>query len=417
MKKFNLLLIVLLLPLFTNGLLAQNLNQYIRLVLTSYSYYNVGSTLSEQANLVLYNNSSYSIAVNKFYVSKSQEEGPFYKVDGSAQIFPNSSDTYTLYYDNKSSSPYLKMGEWFVEIVYTTINDYKQYTKKFKKKANYFSTNMELEAIDENNQNPPNNIIEGIIIDDLCYDLDITTKEAKFRDNPQERYSGEITIPESIHYEGNDYIVSSIKSNTFSNNWNVTSVSIPRTVKTIESAAFYICLKMTRLRIADGLETVGDNAFYNCNGLSTIILPNTVKTIGQNAFCACYGLTTVVLGDGLSKIGYRAFQYCNKLLDLYCYAYNAPDASLSFDSSIRNATLHVPSSSLSRYRSNYYWRDFNSIKAITENDPKPTGIKGIKVDSIKDDTLYSLSGIILNSPHKGINIHRKNGRVQKFITK
>jgi len=157
MKKFKLLLIFLLLPLFTNGLLAQNLNQYIRLVLTSHSYYNVGATLSESVNLVLYNNSSYSIGLKKFYVYKSLNEAPFYKVDGVGdgfQIYPNSNNTYTPSYTHQSSSPYLQMGEWFVEVVYTNINDYKQYTKKFKKKANTFSTNMELEEISEGGSNP-----------------------------------------------------------------------------------------------------------------------------------------------------------------------------------------------------------------------------------------------------------------------
>lgn len=414
MKKFNLFLLFLLLPLFTNGILAQNLNQYISLVLTSYSCYNVGTTLSEGVNLVLYNNSSYSISVNKFYVFKSQEEGPFYKEDGSIQIYPNSNYTFTPSYTHQSGSPYLKMGEWFVEVVYTNVNDYKQYTKKFKKKANYFSTNMVLEAIDEDNHNPSdNNIIEGIIIDEFCYDLNTTTKEAKFRKNPQRGYSGEIIIPESIHYDGNDYIVTSIKSNTFSNNWDVTSVNIPRTVKNIESSGFYVCLKMTQLQIADGLETIGDNAFYNCNGLSIVTLPNTVKTIGQNAFASCFGLKTVVLGAGVYQIGYYAFQRCENLLDFYCYAYNVPDATLSFDYSVKNATLHVPSSSLSRYKGNHNWYDFKRIIAITDNDPNPTGINVVENAKDNNTTIYDLNGVRQNEPQKGINII--NGK--KYVKK
>ena len=403
MKKFNLLLVFLLFTLFTDGLLAQNLNQNIRLVLTSYSCNNIGATLYEQVNLVLYNNSSYSISVNKFYVSKSQDEDPFYKVDGTWQINPNGNNTYTPSYTHQSSSPYLKMGIWFVEVVYTNVNDNKQYTKKFKKKANTFSTNMELEAIDEDNSSD-NNIIEGIIINNLCYDLDTTTKEAKFRNNPQERYSGEIIIPESIHYDGNDYIITSIKSNTFSNNWDVISVTIPKTVKKIESSAFYVCLKMTQLEIADGLETIGDNAFYNCNGLSIVTLPNTVKTIERSAFASCYGLKTVVLGAGVSQIGYYAFQNCNKLVDFYCYAYQPPYALLSFDSSVKNATLHVPSSSLSSYRYSSDWNEFKNIIAITENDTNPTRINIVENTPNHNTIIYDLNGVRQSEPKKGINI-------------
>ena len=375
MKKFNLLLVFLLFTLFTDGLLAQNLNQNIRLVLTSYSCNNIGATLYEQVNLVLYNNSSYSISVNKFYVSKSQDEDPFYKADDTYQINPNGNNTYTPSYTHQSSSPYLEMGIWFVEVVYTNVNDNKQYTKKFKKKANTFSTNMELEAIDEDNSSD-NNIIEGIIINNLCYDLDTTTKEAKFRNNPQERYSGEIIIPESIHYDGNDYIITSIKSNTFSNNWDVTSVTIPRTVKKIESSAFF----------------------------SIVTLPNTVKTIERSAFASCYGLKTVVLGAGVSQIGYYAFQNCNKLVDFYCYAYQPPYALLSFDSSVKNATLHVPSSSLSSYRYSSDWNEFKNIIAITENDTNPTRINIVENTPNHNTIIYDLNGVRQSEPKKAINI-------------
>ena len=380
----------------------------------NYSGYNVGTTISEQVNLVLYNDSPHSISVNKFCVSKSQTEDPFSKVIGEIQIYPNSSYTFTTSYIHQSSSPYLKMGGWIVEVVYTNLNDNKQYTKKFRKKANTFSTNMVLEEISEDNPNPSeNSIIEGVIIDGFCYDLDTTTKEAKFRSKPLDRYSGDIIIPEFIHYDGNDYIITSIKSSTFSNNWDVTSVSIPKTVKNIEQSAFYVCPKMTQLQIADGLVTIGDNAFFNCNGLSIVTLPNTVKTIGNKAFYACYGLKTVVLGTGVSQIGSNAFYNCNKLLDFYCYAYSVPDATLSFDSSVKNATLHVPSSSLYSYRMDFDWDDFKSIVAITVNDPKPTGINSVKNSKNKNTIIYDLNGVRQPEVKKGVNII--NG--QKVIVK
>lgn len=77
-------------------------------------------------------------------------------------------------------------------------------------------------------------------------------------------YEGSIIIPEKITYEGVEYTVTRIASETFYECLNLTSVVIPNTVTSI-----------------------GGRAFYGCTGLTSISIPNSVTKIEYEAFDCC----------------------------------------------------------------------------------------------------------------------------------
>ena len=56
------------------------------------------------------------------------------------------------------------------------------------------------------------------------------------------KYSGDITIPQSVPYEGNTYRVTSIRNSAFEYCYDLTSVEIPNSVTSIEWSAFYGCI-------------------------------------------------------------------------------------------------------------------------------------------------------------------------------
>eukprot|EP01063_Lacrimia_lanifica_P018601 TRINITY_DN254_c0_g4_i1.p1 TRINITY_DN254_c0_g4~~TRINITY_DN254_c0_g4_i1.p1 ORF type:complete len:1880 (+),score=323.52 TRINITY_DN254_c0_g4_i1:541-5640(+) len=94
----------------------------------------------------------------------------------------------------------------------------------------------------------------------------------------------------------------------------VKAISIPPTVKRIDSEAFYGCGFLESVEIADGkLDVISDHAFANCTLLKSIRVPHGVTRIEPGAFTECVSLTDVELPDGLLYIGARAFEMCMML--------------------------------------------------------------------------------------------------------
>ena len=93
-----------------------------------------------------------------------------------------------------------------------------------------------------------------------------------------------ITIPSSV---------TSIGSRAFYGCTSLTSITIPSSVTSIGSSAFYKCTKLTSVTIPEGVTSIGNSAFYKCTGLKSIIIPESVTFIGQDAFYNCISLKTI----------------------------------------------------------------------------------------------------------------------------
>ena len=59
--------------------------------------------------------------------------------------------------------------------------------------------------------------------------------------------------------------------------------------------------------------TIGDEAFMNCENLTGITIPDTVTSINYCAFQYCTGLKSVYVGSGLQNVGIFAFDDCSAL--------------------------------------------------------------------------------------------------------
>ena len=140
--------------------------------------------------------------------------------------------------------------------------------------------------------------------------------------------------------------VTSIGEHAFLGCVNMTSVSIPASVTSIDNAAFLANQELGAITVAagnqtfdsrnncnaiirkadntlmigckgtvipDGVTSIADRAFYICSGLTDISIPNSVTSIGATAFWGCTSLQSVAIGSGLASIDPSAFNSCHNL--------------------------------------------------------------------------------------------------------
>lgn len=129
---------------------------------------------------------------------------------------------------------------------------------------------------------------------------------------------GDITIPDGVK---------SIENYAFGNNFNVTSVVIPKSLVSMEGNVFSYCMSLKEIKVSKN-----NQYFSSENGIlydkkkkvllqcpremeGDIIIPETVVKIGDNAFFNCYYLTSISIPESVTSIGKYAFHFCLRLLN------------------------------------------------------------------------------------------------------
>lgn len=125
-------------------------------------------------------------------------------------------------------------------------------------------------------------------------------------------------------YKGNDahvdiptnIPVSVLNDFLFKNHTEITSVTIPNTVKEIGGFIFDGCTGLKTVTIPDSVESMWQYAFTRTS-LVEIELPGSIKHIIPFAFFDSKDLRTVRLNEGTEKILAWAFKGCESLTDVY----------------------------------------------------------------------------------------------------
>ena len=130
----------------------------------------------------------------------------------------------------------------------------------------------------------------------------------------QEKYV--MTYEKRKVVEGDDYQVTGIAANAFSNNTRITSITIPETVRTIGSNSFAGCTNLKTVVLPEYLDRIEDSAFYNCRMLREIEIPNTVSYIGSQAFYYCSSLQQINIPTNITTIYQATFFQCYNLKEV-----------------------------------------------------------------------------------------------------
>lgn len=205
-------------------------------------------------------------------------------------------------------------------------------------------------------------------------------------------YSSDVVIPESVNYNGKDYIVNAIDEKAFYNCSSLTSVTIPNTITTIGNYSFYGCSGLSSLTIGKSVTSIGNNAFSRCDNLkelnwnaincssngnmstsnietvtigsevevlpngfvigskiTEVTIPNSVTSIVGSAFYNCSGLASLTIGNSVTSIGNYSFYGCNNLISVIIPNSVTSIAPCAFShcSKLKNVTLPNSLSSIS----------------------------------------------------------------------
>ena len=71
--------------------------------------------------------------------------------------------------------------------------------------------------------------------------------------------------------------------------------------------------KPTDVSIKEGIRKIAREAFSYCRNLTSVIIPKSVTEIGSEAFYGCANLTSVTIPDSVTSIGENAFAFCDSL--------------------------------------------------------------------------------------------------------
>ena len=276
------------------------------------------------------------------------------------------------------------------------------------------------------------------------------TVSVTYRDTDYDNYSGYVTIPSSVTYDGTTYSVTGIGSLAFkgtNDGGHLTGVTIPSTVTTIDSFAFWLqhnltavilpanltnigsyafcwCEAITGITIPNSVTTVGESAFSQCRALAnvtvgrglteipkecfyntaltSVTIPDNITKIGNNAFESCLSLSTVTLGNGLTSMGTNVFNNCTALATVYSRRLTPPTLTSSTFTSAHYSSVkvYVPNSALSTYKAANYWKNFTSLTSTNYDFIvdglyyRKTGSNTVEV-TYKDENYNSYSGGII----------------------
>lgn len=205
-------------------------------------------------------------------------------------------------------------------------------------------------------------------VDGFYYDVvslsDLTCKVTS-GDN---KYAGDIVIPNKVNYSNKTLTVVEIGEYAFSQCEEMTGITIPNTIISIGNDAFNRCSKLKHVKIEDGetrlklgenkyyykglflfspltsvylgrnllykyspfeekegikdltignsVTEIGSSEFFGCSGLTNVTIPNSVTEIGSSAFYGCSGLTNVTIPNSVTYIGEFAFSDCSGLTNV-----------------------------------------------------------------------------------------------------
>lgn len=182
-----------------------------------------------------------------------------------------------------------------------------------------------------------------------------------------------ITIPEGI---------TEIREGTFRRCESLESIIIPESVSSIDERAFMECYSLTSVTIPNSVTSLGKQLFYDCFSLTSVTIPNSVTSLGDYMFYNCSSLTSVTIPNGLTSIEKSMFFGCNSLKTISIPNGVTTISENAFNGCTSLSTITIPNNVTTIGKCAFY--DCTGLTSI--NIPN-------SVTTISDDTFYNCTSL------------------------
>lgn len=129
--------------------------------------------------------------------------------------------------------------------------------------------------------------------------------------------------------------MTTIPERTFGDQWQLDSITIPPSIKTIDIAAFFGCKNLQHVIISGSNVEVGPLAFGGCSTLSDVQFDDSVKFSALNPFAYNYELDTFTLQRVINQTKLNG---AGTHIDLFGYATMHNITEITIPSQIENIT-------------------------------------------------------------------------------
>lgn len=194
-------------------------------------------------------------------------------------------------------------------------------------------------------------------------------------------------------------------------------------IATIAGYAFSNCESLKSVKLKN-VSTISTYAFGGCFALESITLEGLTTAIGREAFKNCVALNSITLPESVTTLERGTFSGCTNLSKIICKATVPPTAVYNSSSTYNNTfyevntsecILYVPKGTVEDYKTAEGWKEFTHIEELSD---EPTSINVIGTGEAAEVERYTVDGMRISQPQKGINIVKmSDGTVKKVIVK
>ena len=205
---------------------------------------------------------------------------------------------------------------------------------------------------------------------------------------------GAVVIPETI----DGCTVDILGMHLFNDADEITSLTLPSTLKQVEENVASFCDNLTELIIPEGVQVIGDNSFICNPALTEVTIPATVRYVGSGCFGSSESLKTVTFlgecpvfaGDAVDWIADDAVVYVpDDQYDAYAAALYAADCYSEILPSGANAVVYDWTTDPSQFEFDASTGTITFYNGFDVCVEVPEAINGVPVKTIGENAFYS----------------------------